>query len=73
MKLFHGELRLQPTAEVPVVSEEHWDYCQISGFPSQEVLAEYLGSTLAKQLSETRRELFSDSLHVAATPLALPG
>lgn len=60
-------------AEIPVLSEEHWDHCVLMHFPSLEAVTALYGSQGWQQAEAARREALESSITVATTGLALPG
>ena len=63
---------LSLTPEVPVLSEEHWDHCILTHFPSLGAVTT-LHSSTAWQLSlGARRDALENSVTVATTGIPLP-
>jgi uncharacterized protein (DUF1330 family) len=63
-------LSLEP--EVPVLSEEYWDHCVLTHFPSLEAMTALYSSRGWRQAQAARREALENSITVATTGLALP-
>jgi uncharacterized protein (DUF1330 family) len=65
-----AQLSLQP--EIPVLSEEYWDQCVLTHFPSLEVMTDVYGSAGWRQAQAVRLDALESSVTVATTGLALP-
>ena len=63
-------LSLQP--EVPVLSEEYWDHCILTHFPSLEAMTAVYGSRDWQQAKAARREALENWITVATTGMPLP-
>jgi uncharacterized protein (DUF1330 family) len=63
-------LSLQP--EVPVLSEEHWDHCTLTHFPSLDAVTTLYGSADWQQSLATRRDALENSVTVATHGIPLP-
>ena len=59
-------------AEIPVLSEEHWDHCLLTHFPSLEEVIALYSSPGWQQAQAARRKALENSITVATTGLALP-
>jgi uncharacterized protein (DUF1330 family) len=63
-------LSLQP--EVPVLSEEHWDHCILTHFPSLDAVTTLYSSTAWQLSLGARRDALENSVTVATTGIPLP-
>lgn len=64
-------LSLQP--EVPVLSEEHWDHCILTHFPSLNAVTTLYSGTAWQLSLGARRDALENSVTVATTGIPLPG
>ena len=64
-------LSLQP--EVPVLSEEHWDHCILTHFPSLDAVTTLYGSAAWQQSLAARQAALENSVTVATHGIPLPG
>jgi uncharacterized protein (DUF1330 family) len=64
-------LSLSP--EVPVLSEEHWDHCILTHFPSLDAVTTLYGSADWQQSLAARRAALENSVTVATHGIPLPG
>jgi len=65
-----AQLSLQP--EVPVLSEEYWDHCILTHFPSLEAVTAVYGSRNWQAAQASRGEALENSITVATTGMPLP-
>jgi uncharacterized protein (DUF1330 family) len=59
-------------AEVPVLSEEYWDHCILTHFPSLEAMTALYRSEGWQQAQAARREALEHSVTVATSGIPLP-
>ena len=64
-------LSLSP--EVPVLSEEHWDHCILTHFPSLDAVTTLYGSADWQQSLAARRAALENSVTVVTHGIPLPG
>lgn len=60
-------------AEVPVLSEEYWDHCILTHFPSLEAMKAVYASADWQRARALRHEALENAVTVASTGMALPG
>lgn len=60
-------------AEVPVLSEEYWDHCILTHFPSLEAMTTLYASARWQEAQAARSILLENSTTVVTTGMALPG
>jgi uncharacterized protein (DUF1330 family) len=59
-------------AEVPVLSEQYWDHCVLTHFPSRAAMTGLYGSEQWLEAENLRRTALESAVTVATTGLSLP-